>query len=286
MAQPNLPNVEASWSTEKDPDISRYRDYTSILGIAAEEIIHASPIQDLLLKTIFPGLALRFDYALILKRLFDARGITPRGVLHLGGHRGEEILVYVGLGFKTIAFVEPDPKCYADLKSVTELVERTAGMAGDFLSKELKPKILAVNAAAGDEDGEGTLYRTAFSPANSMLKPESSKDWMRVEDTVRVETVTVDTLLNNLGRDVGAADFNVMRLNIQGGELLALHGAERTLASMDLVYVEINFDDRYRNSPTSSDLEAFMDRQGFMPVERYRYSRQFEAVGDILFVRK
>jgi FkbM family methyltransferase len=287
MAQTNIQSDRAGESSsEKEPDMSRYRDYSSILGIAAQDIINESPIQELLFKTILPGLALRLDYGAILKRLLTERGIATKGVLHLGGHRGEEVLVYAGLGFRRIVFVEPDPKCFSDLKAVTELVEKTLRLGGQFLGVKDTPSIVAVNAAAGEKDGSETLYRTVFSPANSMLKPDSSKDWMQVADTIQVNTITVDHLMRDLGDDGAAKNFNVMRLNIQGAELHALKGAVQTLKSMDLVYVEINFDDRYRGSPTSGDLESFLGEHGFVPVERYRYSQQFEAVGDILFVRR
>jgi FkbM family methyltransferase len=271
-------------TSASDAEAARYRDYYSILGIAPEELLNETRTRELVLKAI-GGFAFRYDYNLILKRLFAARGITPRGVVHLGGHRGEELLVYLALGFQQILLVEPDPSCYSDLRDVTALVERTMQKAGRFLEKEFTTRLATVNAAASDQDGTATLFRTAFSPANSMFKPESEKDWMRVTDSIEVDTRTVDRIVAELGPDWSECGFNFMRLNIQGAEMLALRGASKTLENMDLLYVEVNFDERYPGAPSAKEIESWLATRGFTAVERYKHDRDFDNVGDILFVK-
>jgi FkbM family methyltransferase len=265
----------------KDPDITRYRDYSTVAGIGAAD-------HEFVFKLVAPGLALRLDYALILKRLFDARGIVPRGVIHLGGHHGEELLVYAALGFTKVLSLEPDPDSHAILEKAARFVERTTAAANAFLDRRPADplQIVTVNVAASDGAGTATLHRTAHSAANSMFKPESDKEWMQVTGTVEIKTDTVDNVLRGLPSGWAAHDFNMMRLNIQGAEVLAFKGAREALKHMDLVYAEVNFDDRYVGSPPSSEVEGLLASHGFVPIERYRYIGEFDAVGDILFVRK
>lgn len=146
-------------------------------------------------------------------------------------------------------------------------------------------RIATINAAASDQQGTATLHRTVMNAASSMIEPDSDKDWMRVTDRIEIKTDTVDHAIPDLGNEWSLPNFNVMRLNIQGAELLALRGAPETLQHVDVVYMEIDFDYRYPTSPTSTQLEEFLASHGFMPAERYRYDGKYNTVGDIIFLR-
>lgn len=129
--------------------------------------------------------------------------VEPRGIVHIGAHRGEEVPVYRRCGFGSIALVEPDP--------------RNAQICA------LQPDVTVVEAAVASERGTATLYvptDTRFAG----LQRNPAKPAAR--------TIAVSTLP---ACDV-QGDANVMVVDTQGTELDVLSTAD--LDRLDLVIVE------------------------------------------------
>jgi FkbM family methyltransferase len=144
------------------------------------------------------------------KRLFLARNAC-RGtdVLDLGAHIGIYTVTMarnVGPAGRVHAF-EPAPDTRAALREVLALnqCERSVEVRGD-----------AVSELAGDAD----LYLTgaSVSNANSLVGAAGAGA------AIRVNTVSVDEYVAQHGLDVG-----LMKIDIEGAELMVLRGARATL---------------------------------------------------------
>ena len=64
----------------------------------------------------------------------ETLGVEPRGVLHVGGHHGEEVPVYQWCGFASITLVEPLPSnctVIRDRHPDVDLVQAACVPAGD-----------------------------------------------------------------------------------------------------------------------------------------------------------
>ncbi|TGW15477.1 FkbM family methyltransferase [bacterium NHP-B] len=76
---------------------------------------------------------------------------------------------------------------------------------------------------------------------------------------------------------------NVMVLDIQGAELMALEGATHTLKDIDAIVTEVSCTELYKGCALIEDLDAFLLNQGFRRVNTIV---NMFSWGDALYVRK
>jgi FkbM family methyltransferase len=229
----------------------------------------------------FPGMTMLRHYGrgvflLMHRAIYDKYDVRPKGIIHLGGHIGEELLVYLGLGFEKVLVVEPQPQVFAQLERNARVANGIAREMHEFIGEPPRDWVRAVSCAVGREDGTTPLYCLPRSPQSSILRPmpellaQNAKEADAAVREIPVMTRTLDTLLREV---CGAApefaqrnDFNVLWMNIQGAELLALQGALETLSSLEIVLLEVNFVARYVDSPATEELDAFLESRGFAPI--------------------
>lgn len=100
---------------------------------------------------------------------------------------------------------------------------------------------------------------------SSLLEPnikvahqfQSFAEWMEVLAREPVETVRLDSL-----HDCGVVDL--MKLDIQGGELMALQNAVEKLARCLVIECEVEFICQYVDQPLFSNIESFLRGEGFV----------------------
>ena len=81
--------------------------------------------------------------------------------------------------------------------------------------------------------------------------------WSRVFSTQDVDTVRLDDVPETAG-----ADF--IKMDIQGGELMAFGGAINRLREVAVIQTEVSFLPLYEGQPLFSEIEIFLRQQGFM----------------------
>lgn len=119
--------------------------------------------------------------------------------------------------------------------------------------------------ALSDCEGEADLHIT-LSPGNtSLLMPtevfkQIDSQGSCVKRSEKVQLVTID----NWAKRNGNPEIQLMKLDIQGGELKALHGARYVLQhSTLLVYTEIWFNCPYEGGAIYSEIDLFLREHGF-----------------------
>ncbi len=128
------------------------------------------------------------------------------------------------------------------------------------------PRMCPQFLAVGDHDGTATLNITASPGTTSLLNPNQTlKDSYSHESQViarhEVPLVTLDSWLNN----VPDRPIELIKLDIQGGELAALRGARQLLtSSVRLVYTEVMFNSLYEGGAVFADLDAELRTCGFL----------------------
>jgi predicted kinase len=80
--------------------------------------------------------------------------------------------------------------------------------------------------------------------------------WGEVEAIREIETVRLDDVAE-------AAGVELLKLDIQGAELLALRNAPRRLADALILHVEVEFIPLYVDQPLFSEVESFLRQSGF-----------------------
>ncbi|MGR4880181.1 FkbM family methyltransferase [Streptomyces sp. LARHCF249] len=150
-------------------------------------------------------------------------------------------------GLCRVTGFEPQPDALAEL-------ERRKGPHETYLPDAL-----------GD-GGAHTLHVAASSGMTSIFRPDPSRlglfngfsEWGRVREEVQVSTRRLD--------DVDAVDaFDLLKIDIQGAELMVFQGGRRKLAEAVAVHTEVSFVPLYENQPVFGDVDQELRGQGFLP---------------------
>lgn len=199
--------------------------------------------------------------------LFRRFGIVPRGVIHLGANVGQEALAYLTLGYERALFVEPEPTVFAQLTRHLAYVDKLAGVIGRFVGLDAGRWSQAFQVAVGNSIGSVKLFvQPKSSQANSILAPIPGSMGNILQAPVAevdVPLTTVDQLMLELADGWQMSDFNVLYVNVEGAELMALQGAKDTLAHMEFAFIEVNLEAHYEGEPSDDAIERHMRSAGF-----------------------
>jgi FkbM family methyltransferase len=182
-----------------------------------------------------------------LSKILTKHDVKPLGVLHVGGHHGEEQKAYVEAGFEKILWMEPIPELAAKL--------RDRGLD-------------VVEAAAGTVPGEATFYSTERSYWSSLLKPKT-----RQHEEITVSVVRIDSLNHGC---------NVLVVDAQGSEPDVIESAD--LDSFDLAVIETGTQQQYEGQVFFEPVDEMMVAAGFELVGVYWHQHNM-VIGDRVYVR-
>jgi FkbM family methyltransferase len=199
-----------------------------------------------------------------VNELSSCWGVSPRSVLHIGAHQGEEGDEYERFGWDDVTWVEANPELHA------ELVNR-------FSAKGHR----VINAALWHTTGEIlSLSVTSNGQSSSLLKLGVHLD-LYPDITVESETPVVTTRLDDLLTTSEAPDF--CNIDIQGAELAALRGFGDLLQHLSAIYTEVNRDYLYVDGALVEELDEFLGQAGFTRVTT-RWLLGYKW-GDALYLR-
>jgi FkbM family methyltransferase len=116
--------------------------------------------------------------------------------------------------------------------------------------------------------GDGARHTLRFCQApgmTSLLEPNPAvlglfhgfPDWGKVMATEELDTVRLDDIPETAGVDM-------IKIDIQGGELMALSNAVSRLRTTLVIQTEVEFLPMYVGQPLFSEVEMFLRTQGFM----------------------
>lgn len=120
------------------------------------------------------------------------------------------------------------------------------------------------------DGNEATFHMTRYPGCSSLLEPDPAvidafltisatppDGNFAVVATERVRTVRLDDV-------AGVPAPDLLKIDIQGAELLVLENAVDTLSSVLVLETEVEFVPLYRNQPLFGDMQCFLRSQGFM----------------------
>lgn len=243
--------------------------------------------------------------------LFDNYGIDNRGVIHLGAHCGEEIPMYTQLGFHKVIMVEPQLPQFTKLAKYEKEVEECLRKFGELLAldeKKFGTKIKSLQCAVSSKSGTAKLYTMGNTIWSSILEPEpeifykiwqehsqSNIKWyqmpytwlnllrgLRVKKISEIQTKTLDELMSELDNGWQMSDFSYLHMNIQGSELMALHGGKQTLKHLQAIWLETNIDERYKRTPLKKEFDIFLSDFDFVCT----MALKINSLGNVLYIKK
>lgn len=186
------------------------------------------------------------------------------GIIHVGGHYGEEIQDYINEGIQNIIVFEP-------LSNNFQILEKKC--------KNLNADIVGHQVALGSEKKVVEMYVSSNDAlSSSILKPKIHLTQYTDILFDKKETVEVN-LLDNYETD----NCNFLNMDVQGYELEVLKGGKKTLEHIDYVYCEVNRDEVYENNAYIEDIDKFLSDLNF---ERVVVEWTGETWGDALYIKK
>ncbi|MBL8703291.1 MAG: FkbM family methyltransferase [Rhodospirillales bacterium] len=134
----------------------------------------------------------------------------------------------------------------------------------EVLQQKKGPRETYLPHAIGD-GRRHTLHITQAPGMTSLLAPNPDllnlfhgfPEWSRVARTEDVDTVRLDDVPETAGVDL-------IKIDIQGAELMALSNAPQRLASALVVQTEVEFVPMYKDQPLYGDIERLLRGHGFL----------------------
>jgi FkbM family methyltransferase len=187
------------------------------------------------------------------------------GIIHIGGHYGNEISKYKEHNVENVILFEP-------LSSNFEVLQKTI--------KEVGGNIIAHKVALGNDNKKVTMnISDNDAQSSSILTP-------KVHLTAHPEVLFVGTEEVQMDKldDYDCKKYNMAIIDVQGYELEVLRGGSKTLQNVDYIYCEVNRDEVYEGNARIEEIDEFLLSYGFERVETQWYFT--EVWGDAFYIKK
>jgi FkbM family methyltransferase len=206
--------------------------------------------------------------------ILEKLGVAEPVILDVGANKGDTAALYRSM------FSQAKIHCFEPFPETIAQLEDRFGSDAD---------ITIVPKAVSTEVGETTFFVNHAAATNSLL-PRPEQDRLYPESAgpkgeIKVETVDLDSYckLSSI-KQVG-----ILKLDIQGGELMAIAGARRLLSEqlVDVVYSEIQFVPLYEGAAQFDGVWSKMRELGYALFDVYDLHRSEGGrllYGDALFV--
>jgi len=197
-------------------------------------------------------------------------GAQPKSILHIGANEGQEVDFYAKQGI-TAVHIEAIPKLFEKLQEKCAEYENQ----------------LALWGCCSDKTGQNIVFNVSSSNGifSSMLEfsdiLEEYPD-ANYTSTIALVTTTVDDLIEN---NVSQAAFEMVVIDIQGAELLALKGAHQLLSNTSLraLVIEVAHQESYKGGASVLDILNFLEKYDFF-LHHVNFNKS--GWGNAFFIRK
>lgn len=204
-----------------------------------------------------------------LKYLCDKYNFIPKGIIHVGAHMGEESEVYSELGIENVVWVEANEKIFQHL--CQKLSHKKSYKFLNYLVSDI-------------DDKDYEFHITNNGESSSLLELEEHKiehPHIFVTETVNLKSKTLDSIISS--NNIDTNNYNLLNLDIQGAELLALKGSVELLNKIDYIYSEVNIKHLYKDCALIDEMDVFLKKFGFERVEEKILNHGW---GDAFYMKK
>lgn len=196
-------------------------------------------------------------------------------IFDVGANRGDISIKYNDL-FKNAKIFSFEP-----FYETFEILERTTSPFENITS---------VQKAVSDTSQRLQFFSNANPDTNSLLKPEITGTRVDLQTknvgVVEVQSITIDSFCEENHIPI----IDLLKLDIQGGELKALQGAERMLKGnrIKMIYSEVFFNPYYENQPLFQEISTLLYDHNFYIYDIYNlhYLPDRISQGDAIFLSK
>ena len=199
--------------------------------------------------------------------------MAATGILHLGAHMGQERETYRALG-KPVVWVEANPEVFVLLNNNIAQIPGQKALCALLGETDGRPQ--SFHISNNTEGVSSSIFPFGdYAAGEKSLWPELD---LQMVATLTLPEVRLDTLLGSNG--IRPEEYNFWGLDLQGSEVHALAGAEKSLAHCRALLAEVSEVEIYRGAPLYQDLKSHLASAGFSPAWEPHLPHD-----DVLFVR-
>ncbi len=188
--------------------------------------------------------------------LFTSFKKRPLGFVDAGAAGGVHPLIMPVASLVHCTCFEPDKDAYQNLLRHLQ-------------DAEVFAQISLCDTALGSEEGEATLYLTKSPVNSSLLRPRKmlvdryGTSGFNLDREMTVRTKSLDNIVFN-NNESGEILGEFIKLDCQGTEYNILQSGQRTLNEQCVtLWCEVEFFQMYEGQKTFSELDLFLNQQGF-----------------------
>ena len=185
-----------------------------------------------------------------INKILLSKNINIHGSFHIGAHDCEEMTFYNRLGLKKEEVVWID----AISSKVTEAINRGI------------PNIY--NAVITDKDDEKIIFNISNNVQSSSVLEFGTHSTEHPDvvyvDKIHTKSITIDTFFER--NNIDASKYNFWNFDIQGAELMALKGAIKSIKHAEVLYLEVNEKELYKNCGLINEIDDFLSQFNFKRV--------------------
>ena len=185
-----------------------------------------------------------------IQKVLNKYNIKINGVLHLGAHDCEEIPIYNQFGVKgeNVIWIDALPHKVNEAKA--------RGIPNVY------------NAVITDKDDDTIMFNVTNNIMSSsvldLYTHLAEHPHVHLIGQIQMKTQTLNTFFEK--NQIDTSKLNFWNFDIQGAELLALKGAAAHIHNADVLYLEVNVKELYKNCALMNEIDAFLSDYGFKRV--------------------
>lgn len=176
---------------------------------------------------------------------------NKKGVIHVGGHDGEERDWYISNGFEPVIWFEPNFELFDRL---TKNIENYNMLAFNFgIHDTLKQAPLFISS----NDGQSSSILELGTHAKYYPDVKYTKSEI-------IELKRLDTFFEEEKGFLNIKEFNFLNIDVQGVELNVIKSLGQLIKNIDYIYVEVNEEELYKGCSLLPDIDEYLSKYGFV----------------------
>lgn len=202
-----------------------------------------------------------------IQRILAEKQIVITGAFHLGAHECEELSFYQQLNLAPTDVIWLD----AIPQKVTEAQQRGI------------PNVH--HAVITDKDDEEvTFHISSNGQSSSVLEfgtHAQEHPWVTYIDNIVQKSTTIRSFVAT--HQIDMPKHNFWNFDIQGAELMALHGAGDLIQTAAAIYLEVNEKELYKGCGLIGEIDTLLSGYGFTRVDT---EMTIHGWGDALYIKQ
>ena len=203
---------------------------------------------------------------MLIKKVNKYMDTIPKGVIHIGGHAGEEQVFYDKIGVKNVVWIEAIP-------------ESAEGIMYKFKDRN-DIKVLCECISDKTELCEFNITNNRAS--SSLLKFGTHKKEhpkVKMVRTVTVIPVTLSELIEQGIIDI--SKYDMLNIDVQGTELDVLKSLGKYIENIKYIYSEVNVKELYKGCCKLSEIDKYLTNYNRIVTRMTQH-----GWGDALYISK